>query len=637
MKNSIAYKYLGVVTLILVTIQLSLSFWQSRWHYSRQLKALEHKIQNKADFLGAVSIESMFSLDFLNLENLMKETSEDTDIVYSIIVDDNGQPLTRFINKHHPIILKHIENKQINDDTLDIIRLAKQDSSVYQIKKNILYQDKLLGEIWIGYSHKNIKKELYQAATINFINAIIVSILLTTVTLLIFNKQVRCPLEKLAKFAQQIANGEFEQRIDFVSQDNEIGLLEDSFNQMAIQLQETIEGLYKNNEELAITNAKLARATQLKDEFLASMSHELRTPLNAILGLSEALVDEVYGTLTEKQSRSLATIHKSGKHLLSLINDILDLAKIESGKDQLYLSCVELAYLCDASLEFIKEQSIKKNIQIKAQIEARIGCAVLDERKIKQVLINLLTNAVKFTPEGGQVTLKAWSDSEEEQIIFSVIDTGIGIKSENMDKLFKSFVQIESSLSRRYEGTGLGLSLVKNIVELHGGSISVTSEVEKGSQFTIIIPWNKGMKNIAESKVSIPPIRSLTKSFPALILLAEDNEANILMMSDYLIAQGYKLIFARNGLEAIKLAKEKQPDLILMDIQMPGMDGLEATHQIRQEPKIANIPIIAITALTMPGDREKCLAAGVNEYMTKPVNLKKLVNSIDQQLVSNLR
>lgn len=638
LKNSIAYKYLGIATSILVTVQLSLGFWQSRWHYSRQLNGLEKKLENKADFLSAVSVESIFNLDFLALENLMQQTSEDSDIVYSVVVNSKGQPLTRFLNREHSLIAKIIRNNNLDNNTFDIINLINRDSAVHQIKKTIIYQDELLGEVWIGYSHKNIQQEFYRAASINLVNAVIVSILLAAITILIFKRQVGNPLNKLAKIAQKIADGELSQRVDVVKHNNEIGLLESSFNKMATQLQETIEGLHQNNQDLAITNAKLARATKLKDEFLASMSHELRTPLNAILGLSEALLEEVYGTLTERQSRSLTTINNSGKHLLALINDILDLAKIESGKDKLHLCCVELKYLCNSSLDFVKEQAKKKNLQLEVQIVAtEIVCVVLDERKIKQVLINLLTNAVKFTPDGGTIIFQAWCNLEEEQIVFQVIDTGIGIKAEDMDKLFASFVQIESSLSRRYEGTGLGLALVKNIVELHGGSISVDSEVDRGSQFTVILPLQQVAEYNTESEAQI--VTSLTvdsakKSYSRLILLAEDNEANILMMSDYLIARGYKLIFAQNGLEAINQAKEKQPDLILMDIQMPEMDGLEATKHIKREPAISKIPIIALTALTMPGDRESCLAAGVNEYMTKPVSIKNLVATIEQQLAS---
>ena len=627
MKNSIAYKYLGIATAILVIGQLCLGFWQSHWHYSHQLKGLKQRVHNKANFLSAVSAESILKLDLLGLENLMEQISEDTDLVYSVIIDSEGKALTSFLDEQHPIIAQTINNNFLDKNTLEIIALVNQDSTIYQINKTVSYRGKLLGEIWLGYSHRNIKLKFYRVAILNFANAIIVSILLASLTIIFFKKP--------NKLDRAIVDRELDERDNTSPENNETDLLEEFFHQMAIQLREAVEGLHKNNEELVLTNAKLARATRLKDEFLASMSHELRTPLNAILGLSEALLEEVYGTLTEKQSRSLTTIHSSGKHLLDLINDILDLAKIESGKEKLNLSVTELSLLCNASLDLITEQATQKNIHLDAQIEVGLGCIELDERRIKQVLINLLNNAVKFTPVGGKVTLKVWSNSQEEQIIFSVIDTGIGIKPENMDKLFESFVQIESSLSRRYEGTGLGLALVKKIIELHGGSISVKSEVDKGSQFTFILPWKKMTNSHSESNFPIAHPQLTVNHSQSLILLVEDNEANVLTISDYLISQGYKLIFAHNGFEAIKMAKEKKPSLILMDIQMPLMDGLEATRRIRQEREIANIPIIALTALTMPGDRDKCLTAGVNEYMTKPINLKQLIGNIEKQLAIN--
>ena len=628
MNNSIAYKHLGIATAILVTGQLCLGFWQSHWHYSHQLKGLKQRVHNKANFLSAVSAESILELDLLGLKNLMEQISEDADLVYSVIIDSEGKALTSFFDEQHPIIAQTINNNFLDKNTLDIIDLVNQDSTIYQINKTISHGEKLLGEIWLGYSHRNIKLKFYRVAILNFASAIVASILLASLTFIF--------LKKPTKLDPGIVDRELDERDNTSPENNETDLLEEFFHQMAIQLKEAVEGLHKNNEELVLTNAKLARATRLKDEFLASMSHELRTPLNAILGLSEALLEEVYGTLTEKQSRSLTTIHSSGKHLLALINDILDLAKIESGKEKLNISVTELSPLCNASLDLITEQATKKNIHLDAQIEVGLGCIELDERRIKQVLINLLNNAVKFTPSGGKVTLKVWGDSQEEEIIFSVVDTGIGIKPENMDKLFESFVQIESSLSRRYEGTGLGLALVKKIIELHGGSISVKSEVDKGSQFTFILPWKKMTNSHSESNFPIAHPQLTVNHSQSLILLVEDNEANVLTISDYLISQGYKLIFAHNGFEAIKMAKEKKPSLILMDIQMPLMDGLEATRRIRQERETANIPIIALTALTMPGDRDKCLTAGVNEYMTKPINLKQLIGNIEKQLATNL-
>ncbi|HBE17453.1 MAG TPA: hypothetical protein DEG17_12755 [Cyanobacteria bacterium UBA11149] len=530
---------------------------------------------------------------------------------------------------------------------------------------------------------------------------------------------------------------------------------------------EAEEKLNQSSERISLANAELARATRLKDEFLTSMSHELRTPLNAILGLAEALQEEVYGGLTQKQHKSLGTIEQSGKHLLALINDILDLSKIESGKMELQIASVSPQSLCESSLTFVKQQAHQKKINLNFTIGEGISNIPVDERRIRQVLINLLSNAVKFTPEGGAVHLEVKGDSSGEILQFSVIDTGIGIAPENMERLFKPFVQLDSSLSRRYAGTGLGLALVRRIVELHGGSVSLFSEIGKGSRFTVTLPWhemdrinlNSGEREktqwqlpniqqaliVEDSEITakqvarylgeigtettihplgegsvdaalqfkpdviildllLPNISGLevltqlksnpaTKEIPVLvisvvdereralslgasayllkplsrqefqlalsqifsqsqqlldrtalvvtspkpqksplILLAEDNESNISTMIDYLQIHGYQVNLARNGLEAVEMAKKQKPDLILMDIQMPEMDGLEATRWIRKEPDLVKIPIIALTALAMPGDREKCVMAGANEYLTKPIGLKNLMKIISQYL-----
>ncbi|HEY9636194.1 MAG TPA: PAS domain S-box protein [Coleofasciculaceae cyanobacterium] len=534
------------------------------------------------------------------------------------------------------------------------------------------------------------------------------------------------------------------------------------------------EQLRDSTERISLANAELARATRLKDEFLASMSHELRTPLNAILGLAEALQEEVYGSLTDRQRRSLSTIEHSGRHLLELITEILDLSKIESGKMELQIAPVFLPSLCESSLAFVKQQAHHKRITLNFKMDEGLEEVELDERRIRQVLVNLLSNAVKFTPDGGEVWLGVEANPDREILQFRVIDTGLGIAPENIEKLFKPFVQLDSSLSRRYAGTGLGLALVRRIAELHGGSVSLESEVGKGSQFTVTLPWKKPYQKIVsereQAELELPSIHQAlivedsdaaakqvarylaelgsaayihpqgegaveaalrldpevivldlllpnisgwevlaqlkadprTKDIPVLVisvmdersralalgaseyltkpisrqqlqsvlskiispvsqhpgntalvvigeaghsaampqteqlsplvLLAEDNEANISIMSDYLQIQGYRVSLARNGIEAVQQAKQQKPDLILMDIQMPEMDGLEATYRIRAEADLAAIPIIAITALAMPGDRERCLAAGATDYLTKPVSLKNLVNIIEQNI-----
>ena len=251
-------------------------------------------------------------------------------------------------------------------------------------------------------------------------------------------------------------------------------------------------------DKLQQSNQILAKATRLKDEFLANMSHELRTPLNAVLGMTEALQDEVYGEINPKQRHCLDTVEYSGRHLLSLINDILDLSKIEADKIELTLVPVQIEALCSMSLTFIKQFAQQKNIALRCQLPSSLPAIKGDERRLRQVLINLLNNAVKFTPEGGTVTLKVTLDTDPDtetltpitgdRLRITVEDTGIGIAPEDITKLFQPFVQIDSALNRRYDGTGLGLALVKKIVELHGGTVGVTSQPQVGSCFFVSLP-----------------------------------------------------------------------------------------------------------------------------------------------------
>ncbi len=517
---------------------------------------------------------------------------------------------------------------------------------------------------------------------------------------------------------------------------------------------------------LSRVNAELAQAVRAKDEFLASMSHELRTPLNAILALSEGLLEQIRGPLNERQEASLRTIESSGHHLLSLINDILDLSKIEAGRLETQLEEVSLAEVCEASLAFVRETARKKGLQIAVRLNDQLARVQADPKRLKQMLVNLLSNAVKFTEPGGRVSLEVERDPREEIVRFAVSDSGIGISTEGMARLFQPFTQLDSSLSRLHEGSGLGLALVRRLAELHGGSITVESQVGVGSRFVLTLPDRPAPASAApavarpeEAPAPAPPPRSAllvedsesaaeqlcrylgeihvhsvvhpqgegavaaacrfgpdlifldlllpdlsgwevlsqlksdprARGIPVVIasvlderarglaagaaeflvkpvsrdalrhalaavatggrgahealviarppvppstglriLLAEDNEVNIRAVGDYLEDRGFQVSVARNGREAVERAAEVRPDVILMDIQMPEVDGLEATRRLRGDRATAAIPIIALTALAMPGDRERCLAAGADEYLTKPVRLKGLVDRIER-------
>jgi PAS domain S-box-containing protein len=394
--------------------------------------------------------------------------------------------------------------------------------------------------------------------------------------------------------------------------------------------------------ELNRTNAELEHANQIKDEFLANMSHELRTPLTSILGLSESLLEEKRGSLNDHQQRSVRIIESSGRHLLELINDILDLSKIEAGKFDFYPQPISVDEICRSSLSFVKSQAVKKSITVTYMNEAALPKIFADPRRLKQILVNLLNNAVKFTPKNGNVTLQVTSDLTEERIQFAVIDTGIGISRQNLKRLFQPFVQVDSRLNRQHEGTGLGLALVQRLTDLHGGSVKVESEVGQGSRFTISLACRLDeiakLETLRTQTTPEAHEKAEKSEMPSqvtpheVVLLAEDNMANVLTIGEYLKSHQYEVVIAHDGLEAIKLAGDANPDIILMDIQMPSMNGLEAIAHLRDDSRFAATPIIALTALAMPGDRERSLLAGATEYMSKPVNLSLLATTIKELL-----
>jgi len=469
----------------------------------------------------------------------------------------------------------------------------------------------------------------------------------------VLRRKITKPLAELTTATTEIASNNLAIKVD-ESKNNELGRLAASFNQMARQLQQSFQALEQANSNLEarvekrtreLQEAKEAadRANQSKSEFLANMSHELRTPLNAILGMSEGLQDEIFGDINEKQLQAYQVIERSGSHLLDLINDILDIAKIESGKVELNCAPTNLTKLCQSCLTLIKQQAFNKNIKVETKLPSHLPTLVVDERRIRQVLINLLSNAVKFTPEGGQITLEVSQqqsslDTEEGSnwVQITVADTGIGIAPADLEQLFQPFMQIDSALNRNYQGTGLGLALVKHLVELHEGQVSVTSEVGVGSRFTIELPCTDcGLTSTPQLPSHSDQTSASQEENSSLILLVDDNDANVITVSNYLQAKGYHLLVGKNGQEAVSLALSENPDLILMDIQMPGVDGIEAIQEIRRYPNLVDMPIIALTALAMQGDRDRCLEAGANEYIAKPIRLKELFAVTQKFLVKS--
>jgi CheY-like chemotaxis protein/two-component sensor histidine kinase len=342
--------------------------------------------------------------------------------------------------------------------------------------------------------------------------------------------------------------------------------------------------------------------------------------------MSESLEEQIAGPLNEKQLKYIRTINESGKHLLELINDILDLSKIEAGRLELNVSQISVSLLCQASMRMIKEQAQKKNQQVSLKIDPEVKFIMGDERRLKQALVNLLSNAVKFTPNDHEVGVEVKGNIRNQTVTFTVWDEGIGMTPDELKLIFKPFVQLDSGLAREFSGTGLGLVLVAQMIRLHGGSVSVESKQGEGSRFSMTLPW-VDVEEIAKAKAMPQKTEADAKSEEkrsGKILIVEDTDSIIMLLSEYLRYKGYQVLIARNGMEGVMLAIKEKPDLILMDVMMPVMDGVEAAEKIRAEKDLQEIPIIALTALAMAGDKERCLQAGMNDYLSKPVQMKVL-------------
>jgi PAS domain S-box-containing protein len=394
-------------------------------------------------------------------------------------------------------------------------------------------------------------------------------------------------------------------------------------------------------------NVELENASRMKSEFLANMSHELRTPLNAIIGFSEVLRDGLVGELTEKQRGFIGDIFSSGNHLLSLINDILDLSKVEAGKMTLDSEAIDVASVLSNSLSIIREKAAARRIDLQLIAADDLGVIHADPRKLKQVLYNLLSNAVKFSSEGGRITVRVARTSRAEVgklsgswagrstslaesdftefLAISVTDGGIGISPDALDQLFKPFSQIDSGLSRKFEGTGLGLVMVKQLTELHGGAVAVESSLGAGSCFTVWFPCGVGVVPRHVSG-STPFVRATGEAIADRVaLVVEDDLRAADLIRVQLEAEGFRVLHATNAWDAMALAIKQPLALVTLDIMLPNTDGWEFLSRLKKVPALSHIPVVIISIVA---DRNKGFALGASAVMEKPVSRQELVESL---------
>ncbi|MDE2599574.1 MAG: response regulator [Rhodocyclaceae bacterium] len=407
------------------------------------------------------------------------------------------------------------------------------------------------------------------------------------------------------------------------------------------QLAETLATLRARNEEMVRKNVELELASKAKSEFLANMSHELRTPLNSIIGFSDVLKAGLGGTLSQKQSDYLGHISNSGQHLLALINDILDLSKVEAGKMELSLSESDLGALLGSSLAILKERAMLRGVKLALDVAGDINKIHLDERKFKQIVYNLLSNAIKFSEPETQVgisarrvprsevgridtrhahrTLPIAAGDFAEFIEIRITDQGMGISQEGLDRLFQPFTQIDTGLARQFEGTGLGLVMVMRLVELHGGGVGVSSEEGAGSCFTVWLPLRAAHLPVPEAAAPAPAVAASPGASVALIIEDDDKAAEIVALQ--LAEVGLQTERVSNAEEGLALARQKQYALVALDILLPGMDGWEFLARLKDYPETATLPVIIISIVA---DHNRGVSLGASAILQKPVSAQAL-------------
>jgi signal transduction histidine kinase/DNA-binding response OmpR family regulator len=412
------------------------------------------------------------------------------------------------------------------------------------------------------------------------------------------------PVQRMGHHLKHVASGDFSQHVEVENRD-ELGVLAANLNQMT--------------DDLGRAYRDLETASRHKSEFLANMSHELRTPLNAVIGFSEVLQERMFGELNEKQAEYVDDILTSGKHLLSLINDILDLSKIEAGRMELEVSSFALSEALENGLSMLRERASRGGVTLELDVDPQIGAIEADERKVKQVIFNLLSNAVKFTPDGGRVGVTARRLPGAVEV--AVWDTGIGIEQEDLSRIFEEFQQAGRRPGIEQEGTGLGLALTRRLVEMHGGAIRVESRPGKGSSFTFTLAAGAATALREQGHGSAP--LAATPEGPVLIVEDDPRAAELLRI--YLAGAGFQPLICPTGEDGLKAARTQQPVAVVLDILLPDLKGWDVLERLKAEPATADVPVVMVSMLD---DRGKGFALGADDYLVKPVEREHLLATL---------
>lgn len=498
-------------------------------------------------------------------------------------------------------------------------------------------RDKAIYEV--GFAYRDYRLAMHQTARIQFAILVITLAILFLIFPLFFRGSLISPLNALIGGIGRVNEGDLTAKVP-VRVEDEIGYLTSSFNRM-------VDSIREARTELEQKNLDLTRLDQIKDEFLANTSHELRTPLNGIIGIADSLVHGAAGELDERVKKNLGLIISSGRRLAALVNDILDFSKLKNHEIALSLKPVDLKQVSEVVLMVSQPLLTGKDLHFINNVPDNLPALYADENRLQQILHNLIGNAVKFT-EKGQITLEA-KVIDDSSLEFAVVDTGIGIPKEKLESIFQSFEQVDASTEREYGGTGLGLSITRQLVELHGGSIGVDSAPGAGSRFFVRLPRATeaasisvragGMRSLDMEQYSGHPEAVIdspeqihTSETNHRILIVDDEPVNRQVLHNFLSVQNYTVFEAAEGQTALEMIQAQKPNLILLDVMMPRMNGYQVCRKIREIHSMAELPVIMLTAKNLVSDLVEGMRAGANDYIPKPFSRDELFARMRTQL-----
>lgn len=598
-----------VLMIFIVFLTLSINFIISSYFTKKNFMALQvEELISIADLIVDYSKPALLFSDKDSAQKLLNSIKTKNNLDDVILYDYNANKVAGF-------------GKLYEDDNYNSFKtemLAQCDPVSCKTGRIIYHEDDIIGSLYIRSNLNNLKdqeKLFINSFGVVFIIALSFSIILVA----ILQKIITLPIISLSNLANKISTEKNYSLRSEISHNDEVGTLAKTFNEMLEKIQE---------REVA-----LVKANKAKSEFVANTSHEIRTPINNIIGFSEIL-DKIL--LTEEQKRYINLIKISAESLLNLINDILDFSKIEAGKLELSPHRVNLVSYINILIQPLIEQAKLKNIKLDLLMPCETNEVYIDSLRIGQVVTNILNNAIKFTDNGGCIKISIFVNRATDNLLvykIEIQDNGIGISKDGKEKIFQAFSQADSSTTRKFGGTGLGLTISSHILTLYNGRIEVESELGLGSLFRIIFdaPLIENIfLNAKDDDTSIgrdlDEVQNINESFTPKILVVDDNDLSREITSHRLLKFGYEVQTASNGYEAINATKNIFFDIIFMDCQMPGLDGFETTKIIRDNEveSLNKSKIIALTAHAIEGYRDICLNAGMNDYLTKPIKEDEL-------------